>query len=1002
MAWTQASSVRCCRDFLAAASLLLATTVASALDPGRPIAEFIHDSWSADDGLPQSTVSADIVQSADGYLWIGTHEGLARFNGHGFRVYDSANTPGLSSNGIMELAIAANGDLLIGLRDGGLARMHEGSIAPVSMPAVNAGVLAIAEQADGSLWLGTRGSGLVYLPAHGDALVLSAAQGLPDDVVAALLPSPAGFLWVGTRRGLMRLDWQDGHPSLREEPGMPRVSVSDLVLDRDGRLWVASLDAGLWVQESETWRRYDLADGLANLTVPRIRVDASGAVWIGTVAGLQRLAHDQFDPPLGADEGLSSDVVRTLLVDAEGSVWVGTDSGLDRFRDGIIHALRPGRGPGEGAVRSVAVDHEDQLWIGTTNGLFSTRDGTEQRFGRADGLGSESVLSVLEDVHGVVWVATQDGGIHRRSGSGFVDLAAELQASTGGVRGIWRALRRVRGGMLLGSQFGVLLLRDDGGREFYGKAQGLLREQVLSLFEDASGKIWVGSRFGVMRMRPAPAGAATSYLVETLPEAFAFPAPVLGFAALPGDRVLMTTGRGLALADDVRVRHLGGLKRTMFNIADDGIGHWWMCSNRGLHRVNSGELQAQIDAGWDAPEQPLPVSVLDRSDGMATPQCNGGSEPSHTRLADGRLAFATTRGVAIIDPARQLASNPRPPSVSIESAEIDFQPVALPASGQALVLEPGQRRVDLSFVGLSLVDPGAVRYRYRLEGEDPDWVDAGDRRTAVLANLAPGTYRFLVTASNNSGVWSETGASLLLQVRPHWTATWWFRAAIALCVVLTVMLGLRLRLRSLARHARELSALVRQKTADLATERDRLAQAGDEKERLLQQLAMQSAQFETMARVDGLTQLANRREFDRVLATAQAERTALSLALGDVDHFKEINDQCSHVVGDEVLQALASILRLHCRPDQLAVRFGGEELALVMPRMALAEARAQVELIRQAIERHPWESLHPGLRVTISFGVADSNEADDVAQLLALADRRLYQSKANGRNQVSP
>ena len=196
--------------------------------------------------------------------------------------------------------------------------------------------------------------------------------------------------------------------------------------------------------------------------------------------------------------------------------------------------------------------------------------------------------------------------------------------------------------------------------------------------------------------------------------------------------------------------------------------------------------------------------------------------------------------------------------------------------------------------------------------------------------------------------------------------------------------------------------LVRQKTTDLATERDRLAQAGEEKELLLKQLAAQAAQFEQLSRVDGLTQLANRREFDRVLDAAQAASSTLCLALGDVDHFKDINDHFSHVVGDEVLRALASILRAHCGPDQLPVRFGGEELALVMPELSLAAACAQVESIRQAIERHPWDSLRDGLRVTISFGVADSREVHGVAGLLALADLRLYQSKAAGRNQVSP
>lgn len=1001
MAWTRPITL-CLRWQHLAALLAFIASSANALDPKRPVVEFVHDSWSVDSGLPQSTIASDIVQTADGYLWLGTHEGLARFNGHEFRVYDNANSPGLASNGIMELAAAANGDLLIGLRDGGLARLHAGVIRAVPIPDVLAGILAMAEDADGTLWLGTRGGGLLRLPPTGLANVIGAAAGLPDDVVTALLRSPDGYLWVGTRRGLSRLNWRDGGAQLTPEPDLPLVSVSDLVLDRAGRLWVATLDAGLLVGENGAWRSYGISEGLASSTVPRVREDPAGALWIGTVAGLQRLVDGRFDPPLGADEGLTSDVVRSVQVDVEGSVWVGTDSGLDRFRDGLIFSIRPGRGPGEGAIRSVAVDHGHNLWIGTTNGLFRHRNGVNRRYDRHDGLSSESVLAVLEDAHGVLWAATQDGGVHTLIGDTFVDISTELEAAAGMPRGIHRVLLNVRGGLLLGSQFGVLYLRDDGRREFYGKAQGLLREQVLSLFEDPAGRVWVGSRFGVMRMRRTPVGSPSSFEVETLPEAYNFPAPVLGMQALSPERPLMATGRGLMLADGEQVRALGGPQRTLFNITDDGAGHWWMCSNSGLYQVEDQLLRQFVDAAAGAASTSLPFSLFDRSDGMPTSQCNGSSEPSSAQLRDGRLAFATARGVAVVDVARRLAPNLRPPPVHIESAEIDFQPVALPVDGQPLVLAPGQRRIEISFVGLSLVDPGAVRYRYQLEGEDADWIDAGNRRSAVLANLAPGRYRFMVTASNNSNVWNAQAAELDLWVQPHWTQTWWFRSLLIAAVVLAVLLALRLRLRALAGHARELAVLVRQKTADLATERDRLVQAGEEKGQLLEQLAAQAAQFEQLSRIDGLTQLANRREFDRVLGAAQAAGATLCLALGDVDHFKEINDHHSHVIGDEVLRTLASILRAHCTPGQLPVRFGGEELALLMPELSLAAACAQVEAIRQAIERHPWESLGAGLKVTISFGVADSREVHGVAGLLALADLRLYQSKAAGRNQVSP
>lgn len=993
LAWQRAlrasMAVLCCCVWLVGPAL--------ALDPARPLTEFVHDRWSVDSGLPQTTIASDIVQTPDGYLWFGTHEGLARFNGHQFRVFNTDNAPALGSNGILQLAVARNGDLLIGLRDGGLARYHAGQITAVAMPDVQAGVLAIVEEPDGTLWIGTRGAGLLRLPADGsEPAWLHGPAALPDDVVVALMPSPDGFLWVGTRQGLARLHWEDGQARISAEPGLPVLSVADLMRARDGRLWLSSDDAGLWVQDGAHWRQYSVADGLAGTTVGPIHEDPDGAIWLGMLTGVQRLVDGRFDTPIGVREGLTSALVRALFIDIEGGLWVGTANGIDRFRDGRIHTIRPGYAPGEDGVRSVSRDHLGGLWIGTVSGLFRYDQGQSVRFGLADGLVNESVLAVAEDFQGAVWVATQ-GGVNRRNGERFVDQAPRLLAATGRAQAAQRVLLAVRGGMLIGGAVGVLLLRDDGGFERYGRAEGLPSEDVLSLQEDRHGRLWVGLRFGVARLKPAPAGTGRRYLADPLPAEFGFRAPVFGFAEWTAQRLLMVTGRGLKLAQDDQLHSYAGLDRTLFNLREDGTGHWWMCSNSGLVRVASAALEAGLKPGSGA----LPFDSYDRSDGMPTTQCAGGAEPSATVLANGDLAFATSRGVAVVDPARRIAPGLQPLSVQIESAEIDFQAVALPSAGAALVVQPGQRRIELSYVAPTMNDPSGARYRYQLEGEDRQWIDAGDRRAAVLANLAPGRYRFRVGAGNGAGDWSEHEAVMDILVLPHWSQSWWFRALLLAAAVLALYVGVRLRLAALARKARELSALVVERTTDLATERDRLAQANLDKTRLLDQVAAQAAQFERLARQDGLTQLANRRELDQVLQTAYAQANPVFLALGDVDHFKSINDHYSHTIGDDVLRTLADILRAHCGSADLAARFGGEELAMVLPGVDRAQAMAQIDALRSAIANHAWHSLHPKLSVTISFGLAHSSEAGGVNELIALADQRLYRSKSAGRNQLS-
>jgi diguanylate cyclase (GGDEF)-like protein len=388
---------------------------------------------------------------------------------------------------------------------------------------------------------------------------------------------------------------------------------------------------------------------------------------------------------------------------------------------------------------------------------------------------------------------------------------------------------------------------------------------------------------------------------------------------------------------------------------------------------------------------------------MATVQCNGASQPAGWRARDGRIFFPTARGVAVVDPARETKTDLRAPPVHIKDVLIDGERTEPGASG-GIDVPPGKHRVEVSYIGLSLADPEKIRYRYRLEGFDPDWVEAGREAKAVYTNISPGRYQFRVLAGREGGAWSDAGASLTLEQQPRFHETAVFRAAAAATTLMLMIAAYRVRVAQLRSRQRTLQKMVDERTIDLEREKKKLESTNNEKAQLLVQVADAAKAYERLSNEDSLTGLANRRELDRVLAREldRALRTGrpLSVAMADLDFFKKINDQYSHAVGDNVLREVAQILLRGCRTVDIVGRYGGEEFVLVLTETGLDTARQVCERLRAAIQEHDWHAIKPGIELTMSFGLVENAGESSYEAMLARADKQLYEAKEGGRNRM--
>ncbi len=956
---------------LAASCLsLIAAGPCDALDPRRALSQYGHDFFR--EGLPQVSVQA-LAQTPDGYLWAGTQQGLARFNGTRFTNFDTRNTPELTGNVIWALLADRAGALWIGSVPGGLTRLERGRFTHfgTSDGLASDQVWALHEDQRGTLWIGTA-EGLSRFVAGR----LEPVAEFPRKRVRCLASDTSG-LWVGTEsEGLWR--FAPGAPPVRlgADQGLPFARIRALHVDRSGRLWVGAED-GLARIESRHVRLIGRADGLPTEVVRALAEDRDGTLWVGTFGGgLCRLRPDERLDCLDSREGLSSDLLLALLEDREGSLWLGTiGGGLNRLKDSAVTTYTKRQGLPSDLARGVLQARDGALWIATNAGLVRQQGEAWRVFTRAEGLPDNDAFALAQDRDGVLWVGTRRG-LARFDGRSFRAYGAR----DGLADELVRAIHGDRSGTLwIGTDHG--LARSSGsGFVDVADVPALHTRPVLSISADRSGMLWVGTNgAGLFGLRD---GRLETWLTERE----GLPSGIVRCAYEDDVGVLwICTDGGLALRRSGRLAALrerdGLLSDVVFALVDAGDGELWLSSPRGLQRARRDDLLARASGAAGS----LRTRSFGTADGMQSSECNGDFQPAGWRARDGRLWFPTVRGLVTVEPA-QVRGQPKAPPLVIEEARGDNERLALLGRPQ---LRAGTRRVAFSFSALTFLDPEHARLRYRLDGfDDEGWTEAAERREASYTNLPPGQYVFRVQAAGGPLEWGEPGASMAFEMPRQVHQTWWFYVLVVVGLVGAGAGAHRYRVRRLEQREAELQRLVAARTAELA-------QLNDDLHRLATQ--------------DGLTEIANHRRFKEVLGQewrrARRYGEPLSLLLVDVDRFKEYNDTYGHPAGDECLRRVAAALRETVRrPFDFVARYGGEEFAVLLPETDLHGARAVAERLRSDVQalglQHSASNVGP--QVTISAGVAMARGGVGASpeELLGAADSALYRAKHGGRNRV--
>ncbi len=767
---------------------------AFALDPALDVSQYAHTAWTVRDGFSTGNIYA-MAQTHDGYLWFGTEFGLFRFDGVRSIRWQPPAGQQLPDKNINSLLVTRDGTLWIGTFSG-LVTWSSGKLTLRPEPELRRQFVAsLYEDREGTVWAGT-------LAEHGRLCAIRSGstecygeEGAFGRAVWAVYEDRAGNLWAGAQSGLWRL--KPGPPKQYMAPELIGLSKVD-----DGRLLIAMHGAGLKLLVGDNVEAYPIRDAIhSNRLLPDRDVDANrllrdhdGGLWIGTVERGVIHVHDGRTDVFSRADGLSGDVVLSVFEDREGDVWVATTGGLDRFRELPVATISVKQGLSSDAAHAVLAATDGSIWIGAHEGLTRWKNGESTIFRTGSGLADDAPQSLFEDDRARIWVSTSHGLAYFQNGR-FVAVDAihggVVHFITGDKAGnVWlseaKNLLHLKGGRLVEqipwSQMGrhqsaevllsdrepggvwigfwvdggVLYFRDRQPRASYSAADGLGNGPVSDLQLGSDGALWAATQGGVSRLKDGHITTLTSR------------------NGLPCDAVHWTM--------------------------EDNDHSFWLYTACGLVRIAGTELDA-----WIAdPKRVIETTVWDSADGVRL-RSSASSEygPRVAKSTDGKLWFVTGEGVQIVDP-RHLAFNKLPPPVHIEQISADrktyWQNSSGDASGAPPKLPPLVRDLEIDYAALSFVAPEKNSFRVKLEGWDSNWQEVGNRRQAFYNSLPPRSYRFRVMASNNSGVWNETGTFLDFSIAPAYYQTTWFRLSCAAAFMILLWALHRLRLRQLARQ----------------------------------------------------------------------------------------------------------------------------------------------------------------------------------------------------------
>ncbi len=775
-------------------------------EAGQPSGEYRIDVWQTSDGLPANTVTA-IQQTPDGYLWIGTLNGLARFDGVRFQVFGEAS----------------------------------------ALP--NTRVLALLAARDGALWIGTDGGGLIRL-REGKFQAFTRKAGLAADTVNSLAEDREGQIWAGTSAGLSC--WREGkfikHTAVAARSGFPMLTVC---VDGSNALWAVTGNQLLTHTVGRSLATPAAADPSSFSSVLTAQAGRSGQLWFGGVNGYIGAISNGTVHVFREQPGQLLEAIWALRETHNGDVWAGTaNGGLRRLRQGRFSSLTTQEGLSDNSVRCVFEDREGSLWVGTVGGgLNRVKTRKLTTFTTRDGLAHNVVMSLAEDADGTLWIGSNCGGLSTRRNGVFAPYYANYLLDN---ECIWSLLPARDGSLWAGTWGGGLFQLRGREVKIFPIARPWNDEPVIALCEDGKGGLWMGTMQGGLKLfrdgkvtEAAATNARLSHAVTTLvqePDGHLWVGTSgEGLQRFADGKFTALTRRDGLPSDFIRTLHRdakgalwigtgGGLARlavgkmTAFTraqglpdevisqINEDDRGNLWIGCNQGIFRVAVREFEA-VAAGQASGVNAI---TYGRAEGMESLECTGGFHPSGLKTRDGKLWFSTVKGLVMVDP-ENISINETPPPIVVEQVLVNGVAQS-EISNRASQLEfgPGVQRVEFQYTALSLVAPERNRFKYRLDGLENGWGNAGSQRVATYPHLPPGRYEFRVIACNNDGVWSERGAAIPFSVRPYFWQTWWFRGIVAALLLGGGGWGVRFvavrRLRRKLHRLEEINALEQERT----------------------------------------------------------------------------------------------------------------------------------------------------------------------------------------------
>ena len=976
MKWAREISRRFAHFVVWASAAILAPS-AFALNPARNIDQYFHENWNSRSGLPGEAVY-QILQSRDGYIWMRTSAGLTRFDGVRFAPMDDA----VGREPVKAIAMSADGELLIRtfsrtvvykngqfadylparpLPDGEIRELFETSNHEVFIGSDNfiygvradgiktlrdgtAWINAFLEDSKKAVWIG--GNYNLYTYRNG---VISVAASLGKyENIFALAEDRAHNFWIGTPHGLLRLN----RDAMSLEPfgaGVLRTAINQITADNKNNLWLGTSDHGLVRVTAGQATQFNASDGLTDNKVYSVFEDREGSIWVGTAGGLDRFRDTKFTT-LTVKEGLPSNDASTAIAARDGSIYVLCSyGGLARIKDGkVISVLK--KVPGLPSIHGAALfqDHMGAIWMAAFGALVKIDEGKVTVFKSDARLSKEYISTIIEDDEGLM-VGTSASAMFRvKNGrtSPFLVRGQKTPLTDSG-NYVFSTVRQASGTIWFGTVKG--LFRYDPGK--MPVRQAGIDFPVTTISEDGRGNLWLGGRVpGIARFR---------------------------------------------ISDGQLVRYLksNGLFNTYsYRALADSLGNLWIGTTDGIYKA----AESDLDDFANGRIKFVPSTRFDANDGMKTSEANYAALGSGgCKDANGMLWFTTTAGIVQIDPLH-LPRNEMAPPVKIELVNADDLQFT---AAHAIQIPPAKDKIEFHYTALSLRIPNRVSFKYKLNGYDSSWVEAGNRRVAYYNNLAPGQYKFMVIAQNDDGLWNTEGAELDVVMMPQIYQRWWFIALCILALAGIMYLTVELNTQRSRARATELERLVAERTKRLQVE-------VTERKRAEQDAIRASEAMKFQATHDQLTLFLNRgailetlrRELDR----SKRERASMTVLMADLDHFKDINDKYGHLNGDEVLRNVSERLLRSVRSYDVIGRYGGEEFLIVFPNCGPGDAKKRADDLCRIVRETPIESSSGPIPLSISIGVV--TVADEQAsrkspdEILREADLAMYEAKRAGRD----